>query len=42
MLSTIPIAMSIESSDVPPREMNGNGIPVVGTSLTLTAMLTKD
>jgi len=41
MLSRMPMLASVQKMDVPPKEMSGRGIPLVGTSESTTLMLKK-
>ena len=39
MFSSTPIEVRVTKSEVPPEEISGNGIPLVGTSDSTTLML---
>jgi hypothetical protein len=41
MFSRTPILANVINTDVPPDEMNGNGIPFVGRSASTTLILKK-
>ena len=41
MLSKMPIPANLKKRLVPPEEMNGSGIPLVGRSERTTLMLKK-
>ena len=41
MFNSTPIPARVKKSEVPPKEMNGSVIPLVGTSAMATLMLKK-
>jgi hypothetical protein len=41
MFKRIPTPASVGTSDDPPYEMNGSGIPFVGTSASTTLILSR-
>ena len=41
MLSRMPMLASVQNSDVPPCEISGSGMPLLGTSDSTTLMLKK-